>query len=564
MVKVRRTALFILLFLLAALAGPAHPGLAHTVAGASATQAAAAAGSLQADFNNDGFIDLAVGVPGEDVGAAVEAGAVDVLYGSAAGLTSSGSRAFWQGPGGAGGVLEGGDGLGESLAAGDFDNDGFADLAVGAPFEGVGAAGDAGAVNVLYGSAAGLTGSGSRQFWQGTGGAAGTAETVDQFGAALGVGDFDNDGFADLAVGVPGEDIGSASDAGAVSVLYGSADGLTGSGSRAFWQGAGGAAGSLEAGDGLGASLAAGDFNDNGFSDLAAGAPGEDVAGFEDAGAFNTLSGSADGLAGAGSQVFSQATTGMAAFPDLFDAFGFALAAGDFNDNGIADLAIGSPFDDGAGPADAGFVDVVYGSDAGLTTSGSQAFWQGDPRGVPGSSEGGDFFGFALTVGGFNDDGPADLAIGVVGEDVGAVVDAGAVVVLFGSAGGLSGAGGQLFVQGAGGVAGVAETFDSLGWALAAGDFDNDGPADLAAGAPFERVGTVDFAGAVNVLYGSAGGLTSTGNQQFWQGPGGAAGTLEAFDVFGSAFVGADQATGATATSAQTQPRRPGVAAPGA
>jgi len=71
----------------------------------SASQAAAAAGSLQADFNNDGFVDLAVGVPGEDVGAAVEAGAVDVLYGSAAGLTSSGSRAFWQGAGGAAGSL---------------------------------------------------------------------------------------------------------------------------------------------------------------------------------------------------------------------------------------------------------------------------------------------------------------------------------------------------------------------------------------------------------------------------------------------------------------------------
>src|ERR671912_1857643 len=40
-------------------------------------------------------------------------------------------------------------------AAGDFNGDGFADLAVGAPGEDVGAAGDAGAVNVLYGSAGG-------------------------------------------------------------------------------------------------------------------------------------------------------------------------------------------------------------------------------------------------------------------------------------------------------------------------------------------------------------------------------------------------------------------------
>ena len=108
----------------------------------------------------------------------------------------------------------------------DFDNDGFADLAVGVPREGVGTAELAGAVNVLDGSANGLTGAGSQLLFQGGGGVSDAAEPFDFFGNALAAGDFDNNGFIDLAVGVPGEDIGAIADAGAVNVLYGSASGL--------------------------------------------------------------------------------------------------------------------------------------------------------------------------------------------------------------------------------------------------------------------------------------------------------------------------------------------------
>jgi hypothetical protein len=124
------------------------------------------ADSLRSDFNNDGFADLAVGAFLEDVGSIVNAGAVNVLYGGAPGLTGSGSQFFTQNTPGVGGNAEEGDTFGSALAAGDFNHDGFADLAVGARGESVGTAIGAGAVNVLYGGAPGLTGSGSQLFTQ--------------------------------------------------------------------------------------------------------------------------------------------------------------------------------------------------------------------------------------------------------------------------------------------------------------------------------------------------------------------------------------------------------------
>jgi hypothetical protein len=87
--------------------------------------------------------------------------------------------------------------------------------------------------------------------------------------------DFDNDGVADLAIGVPGEAIGGAENeiAGAVNVLYGTGGGLSGTGSQLFDQ----VGSAVEQLDTFGSALAAGDFNRDGFTDLAAGAPGETV-----------------------------------------------------------------------------------------------------------------------------------------------------------------------------------------------------------------------------------------------------------------------------------------------
>jgi hypothetical protein len=498
--------------------------------------AAAAAVSVEADFDNDGFADLAVGVPREGVGTAELAGAVNVLEGSVNGLTGAGSQLFVQGGGGVADAAEPFDLFGSALAAGDFDNDGFIDLAIGVPGEDIGTITDAGAVNVLYGSASGLSASGSQFVSQNTPGVLGGAETEDGFGSALGVGDFNNDSFDDLAIGVPSEGIGGASQAGAVNVLYGSAARLTATGNQQFFQGNGGIGGVAEVGDEFGFALTSGDFNNDTFDDLAIGTPFEDVGTVFDAGAINVVYGSASRLTATGNQQWLQGSGGIVGVAEESDFFGSALAAGDFNNNTFVDLAIGAPFEDVGSVLDAGAINILYGSAARLTTNGNQQFFQGG-GGVIGVAEDGDTFGFALAGGDFNNNGFDDLAIGAISEDIGTIQDAGAVNVLYGSAARLTTVGDQQFFQGSGGLVGTAEEGDFVGAALSTGDYNNDSFADLAIGAPFEDIGTILDAGAINTLYGSAGTLTTTGAQQFFQGSGGVAGTREEGDAFGSSLA---------------------------
>jgi hypothetical protein len=133
----------------------------------------------------------------------------------------------------------------------DFNGDNLDDLAIGAPGENLGVRADAGAVNVQYGSPAGLAGNGQVL-------TQGTPEAGDRFGAALAKGRFNDDDFVDLAVDAPAEDLGRT-DAGLVSLLQGSPAGLQGA-DTVYFQGAdlgggAGVGGVAEAGDLLGAAV---------------------------------------------------------------------------------------------------------------------------------------------------------------------------------------------------------------------------------------------------------------------------------------------------------------------
>jgi FG-GAP repeat len=505
--------------------------------------------SRTSDFNGDGYADLAVGAPFEDVGRSpkVDAGVVQVLLGSSTGLGSGGNQEWSQDAAGVLGTSSVNDKFGFAVAIGDFNGDGFDDLAMGAPYDKDGGTTEAGSVNVLYGSASGLTTTGTQLWTPQLGGQ--PVQPNEHFGFALAAGDFDCDGWADLAVGAPDYADSGISKAGAVFVLYGSHTGLLSVGSQWWTQNAGGIPGNSESGDDFGKALAAGDFDGNGCADLAIGVPYKDVSGGVnvDDGVVDVLYGTAQsGLSGTGSQQWSQDSDGILGTAQD-DAFGFSLAAGDFNGNGIDDLAIGAP-DDADNPTGnfAGGVQVLYGSSSGLSTTGNQLWYQ-STAGDAGGPEPFDNFGWSLAAGDFNGSGIDDLAIGAPYEDIviGRVTynDAGIVEVIYGTSAGLNAHGIQMWRQGGGGLLDSVESEDRFGLSLTAANFGKGSQADLAIGAPSEDVGTVTDAGSVQVVYGSTSGLRASGNQVWNQDSPGILDFAEAGDGFGFALAGRQTTT---------------------
>ncbi|MGX1885895.1 FG-GAP and VCBS repeat-containing protein [Streptomyces sp. NPDC055287] len=437
-------------------------------------------------------------------------------------------------------------GAGSATAApsglqGDFNGDGYRDLAIAAPIAKVDGKTNAGYVAVVYGTSSGLDKSKRTIISQATPGIPGVPEAGDSFGDRITAGDLDGDGYTDLVVGVHAERIGSTDDFGVLTVIWGGATGLT--------SGTDISSPLPENRYELGWDVAAGDFDGDGNTDLAAAniaGPGLNVfkgpiartgkaAGLtgidtSDQTGINTDRLVAGNVTGDGatdllvmgqqesgggyitrSVLYKGGATGLKASGKL--AGGYAAAIGDVNKDGFGDIVTGNFMEKSTDEPNGGLggaVTVTFGSATGLSTRTPVRITQ-DTAGVPGGAEKGDRFGWSLSAGDTNADGYADVAVGASSEALGGKTSAGTVTVLRGSATGLTGTGSKSFSQDTSGVPGTAESHDQFGASVHLTDSNGDRRAELIAGAFAEN----DGAGSVWLFKATTGGITATGSTSF-------------------------------------------------
>jgi len=366
--------------------------------------------------------------------------------------------------------LSNGDVFGLAAAGiGDIDDDGVRDVVASAPGDDD-AGSNSGSVYVLFLNSDGTAKSTTKIGHNLNGGP--SLSGGDLFGRSVGgIGDLDNDGVEDIAVGADGDDTGGSS-RGAVHILFLNTDGTAKSTTKIAHQTNGGP--SLNNNDLFGSSISGlGDLDNDGVEDIVVGARADDTGG-NNRGAVYILFLNTDGSVKSSTKIAHQTNGGPPLTGALFGASSPTL--GDVDGDGVVDIAVGAPEDNEAG-SNKGAVYVLF-----LNVDGTVKSFTKFTEGL----NGGPSLGTSPKYGWAGSPGPGDL-------DNDGIED-----VVNGAFGG--DASGRIFIALLNNDGTVKSTIqiadelnggpnlqpgDSFGFTVAGlGDIDGNGVLDIAVGAP--------------------------------------------------------------------------------
>ncbi|MGX4657913.1 DNRLRE domain-containing protein [Micromonospora sp. SCSIO 07396] len=367
------------------------------------------------DFNGDGMTDVAIADPEATVNGQEKAGQIHISYGGIGTV-----QTLHEGNAQVAGGAEAGNGFGTSMASYDANNDGCTDLAVGVPYKDLNGLADVGVVYVLIGTPAGLAkGPASVTHHQGVGSTPDAPEAEDWFGYSIAA-SHTAVGGAYLVIGVPGEDIGTAIDAGMVHYIRGTLN-------LAMTQG-GGIPGVAETDDRTGYAVAASTHH------WAVSSPGEAIGTEVFAGAVHVFSHTLTSSLPTVAASLEQDAANVSNTAEANDNFGKSISIAPYRPAGAPAGQVDSLVVVGVPGEDLTLADDTSVSDAGLlmrfhVTTGNTFT---ELPAVSYTSEDGDYLGEQVLV---VNTAPASeattqtmfIAVGAPGEDAGSVPDSGRV-----------------------------------------------------------------------------------------------------------------------------------------